>query len=235
MKTTQRKTRTLNKREFKLLRFMRKHGYEEITDYQTDTHFLNRWDFFIKKPNGSELDFLENELIENEKERKILEKQKELVLCSFEELTCSDESLNDECLLWDKILIKNLENLQFIKQKIISERQYNEPNLNEEKHSYNDNIFTSQNAENLLRDYLSQHVIEPYIDLSFIFQQLKAKEQIRPLTHLKFAKWLREENLITDKVYKKIFNKNGFRSLDKSTSINRQNNYQNLLDKHIEK
>lgn len=91
--------------------------------------------------------------------------------------------------------------------------------------NYSHNVFVNLKAEKLFLEYINKYIIDPYIDYSFIFQQMKHDKLLRSIKHLEFAKWLKDNNLINEKNYLKISDANGFRALDKCYNANRFNNY----------
>ncbi len=74
-----------------------------------------------------------------------------------------------------------------------------------------------------------KHIIEPYIDYSYIFQRLKHHNLIEKIEHLEFSEWLFKKGFISNKVREKILIEKGFRSLDKSSTINRENNFNTIF------
>jgi len=76
--------------------------------------------------------------------------------------------------------------------------------------------------------YIDRHIIEPYIDYSYLFQQLKNEKLIYHITHFNFMEWLKNENYISVVKYDDFINKENFRSLSKSYSVQRMNNF-NLI------
>tara|TARA_R110000751_G_scaffold100068_2_gene193765 strand:- start:63048 stop:63965 length:918 start_codon:yes stop_codon:yes gene_type:complete len=92
--------------------------------------------------------------------------------------------------------------------------------------------FIVLNAKELFLDYISKHIIEPYIDYSYLFQRLLDEKFIVTLTHIKFMDWLEENNHITENTKDKFLKQRAFRSLNKSTSVSRENNF-NIVFKSI--
>lgn len=85
----------------------------------------------------------------------------------------------------------------------------------------------------LFKDFLDHHIIDPFVDLSFLYQQLKADNLIHQVKHLQFTNWLKDNDFITGKVFENIIEQGSFRSLRKSSSGHRLNNYQNIKEKHL--
>ena len=99
--------------------------------------------------------------------------------------------------------------------------------------NYDTNIFKSPEAFLIFSDYTEQHVVDEYVDFSYIFQELKEQGLIFSMKHLDFAKWLKENNYINEKIFNKIDEEKGFRSLAKSRSDKRLNAFIKLKEKHI--
>ncbi|WPO80429.1 hypothetical protein [Flavobacterium sp. KACC 22761] len=96
-------------------------------------------------------------------------------------------------------------------------------------------IFAGDDSKNydLFEKFVTSHVIDKYIDLSFIFQQMKYKGYILDVKHLKFMDWLSKNNYITAKDYEDFKEKNAFRSLKKCASGTRLNLYLKLEEEII--
>lgn len=78
-------------------------------------------------------------------------------------------------------------------------------------------IFTGTNNKtfSLFETFTKQHILDKYIDFSFIFQQMKFNGYISDIKHLKFMEWLNENNYITEKEYSDFKIEKSFRSLKK--------------------
>ena len=79
----------------------------------------------------------------------------------------------------------------------------------------------------IFKKYKTKYYLDPYKDLSFIFQKLKAENRILKTKHLEFALFLLSENFISEKVYRIISDQKGFDN--KSSSAARLNNYNNII------
>lgn len=90
-------------------------------------------------------------------------------------------------------------------------------------------IFKKKETYNQFIEYTEKHIIEPYKDYSFLFQHLKHKKLIHNTKHLDFIKWLLSAKFITEKRYEEFNGKGGFRSLNKSSSNERENNFNNIF------
>ena len=96
---------------------------------------------------------------------------------------------------------------------------------------YNHKVFISSRAENIFLEYSKNYILDPYTDYSFIFQQMKKDRLIHSTTHLDFAEWLNDSGFIKNKDLDKIILNKGFKSLNKSTSDKRLNNYHIISNK----
>ena len=67
----------------------------------------------------------------------------------------------------------------------------------------------------LFETFTKEHVIDPYVDFSFIFQQMKYNGYISDIKHVKFMNWLKENQFINDKEHADFIYQNSFRSLRK--------------------
>lgn len=124
-----------------------------------------------------------------------------------------------------KVDNKELKNLIFeISIKLKGLDNYYSDSINNDS-NYSHNVFVNLKAEKLFLEYINKYIIDPYIDYSFIFQQMKHDKLLRSIEHLEFAKWLKDNNLINEKNYLIISDASGFRSLKKCYNANRFNNY----------
>ena len=80
----------------------------------------------------------------------------------------------------------------------------------------------------LFSQYLEKYFIDPFIDFSFIYQQMKSDKYIINIKHRNFASWAYKNKYIGKKLFDEIYEKNSLRSLLKATSSQRLNNYNNL-------
>jgi len=93
-------------------------------------------------------------------------------------------------------------------------------------------IFTGDNNKTftLFEAFTNNHIIDKYIDFSFIFQQMKHNGYILDIKHLKFMEWLNKNNYLTEKEYEDFKVKNSFRSLSKCAVGTRLNLYYKLQE-----
>lgn len=78
--------------------------------------------------------------------------------------------------------------------------------------------------------YIDSHIVEPYTDISYLFQRLKIESFIEPVKHLDFAKWLKLNNFISEKPYKDIEIRGGFKSINKCSTPQRENNFNQVFN-----
>lgn len=129
-------------------------------------------------------------------------------------------------------LIKEEENRLVVESNVNSEVNQKENPLNNDSEI---EIFKCIEAEKLFFEYADKYILDSYTDFSFIYQQMKSSKLIERLTHFEFADWLLLREIITEKDYSKIVDNRGFKSLDKSTSAKRLNDYFNLEQKYLNK
>jgi hypothetical protein len=82
----------------------------------------------------------------------------------------------------------------------------------------------------LFCEYLKNHIVVPYNDLSYLFQRLEHEKLIEHVTHRYFFKWLHKREFILKKDYDFFFEKGQFYSLEKSSTPQRENNFNNQFD-----
>jgi hypothetical protein len=90
-------------------------------------------------------------------------------------------------------------------------------------------IFVDSLSFNIFSEFLEFGLVNPYKDLSFLFQKLMEEQRLHSIKHLEFAGWLSKQNFITEKIYEIIINKRGFDT--KSQSDERLNKYNNIIEK----
>jgi hypothetical protein len=91
-------------------------------------------------------------------------------------------------------------------------------------------IFKSGEVYGNFIKYIQVYIVEPYVDYSYLFQRMLNEKLIHRIKHKDFVEWLKENRLIKNKDYVAFFEKGGFYSLKKSTSVHRENNF-NLIFK----
>lgn len=114
------------------------------------------------------------------------------------------------CKKWIKKQRENLEKNQF------------------KNDSYSHIFKTIDNYNNFLI-YRNRHIIEPYVDYSYLFQRMKFENLIHSTKHLVFIDWLHKNSSISQKWHTDFYEKGSFRSLNKSESNDRINNFNNIF------
>jgi hypothetical protein len=94
-----------------------------------------------------------------------------------------------------------------------------------------DNLFLKSNSFNNFNQYIKLHIIEPYVDYSYLFQRMLNEKIIDKIRHIDFIEWLFINEYITEKTKDEFIKKEGFRSLKKSYSLSRENNFNNVFNK----
>ncbi len=100
--------------------------------------------------------------------------------------------------------------------------------LQEAQNSFPD-IFKSGTTYNQFISYTEKHIIDPYTDYSYLFQNLLNKELIHKTAHKDFFLWLWNNDFLSEKRYEEFFETGFFKSLTKSYSVQRNNNFNNLF------
>ena len=91
-------------------------------------------------------------------------------------------------------------------------------------------IFIETISNNNFNNYLKLHIVEPYVDYSYLFQRMLKENIIVKTKHLDFTNWLFDNQHISENIKDLIIKNNGFRSLSKSHSIQRENNFNNVFN-----
>lgn len=131
----------------------------------------------------------------------------------------SNEQYNSYALFVHSYLMKSF-------QEVLNETLNEEPNKN--PYPY---IFSSADIYLKFNEYASNHIIDFYLDYSYLKKRLEHEKLIHRIKDNDFMRFLFEDmKLINKKKYFKYTLKNGLSSLNKSTSINRENNFNNLFN-----
>jgi hypothetical protein len=93
-------------------------------------------------------------------------------------------------------------------------------------------IFCNNGFE-LFEAFAKLHILDKYIDFSFLFQQMKFNGYILDIKHLKFMNWLLENEYINPKEHEKFLIEKSFRSLKKCAFGTRLDLYLKLKDSII--
>lgn len=96
--------------------------------------------------------------------------------------------------------------------------------------SLTNTIFIETTSIEKFKNYLKLHIVDPYADHSYLFQRMLKEKIILKIRHIDFANWLFENNYIGENVKDIIFQNEGFRSLNKSSSAQRENNFNNVFN-----
>ena len=92
-------------------------------------------------------------------------------------------------------------------------------------------IFISADIYLKFIEYTSTHIIDYYLDYSYLKKRLEHEKLIYRVKDNEFMKILFEKmKLIKQKDYDKYYLKNKLSSLNKSSSANRENNFNNIFD-----
>lgn len=88
-----------------------------------------------------------------------------------------------------------------------------------------ENFFTKQIHYINFKKYISSFILEYHIDYSFIFQKMLKKKLIYRIKHKEFIEWLFKHQFINQSVYEELDLKKNLISFDKSSSDDRENNF----------
>ncbi len=203
------------------------------------------------KTNVDEIkNFINNEILKHFNHCKTQLKSR-IVLYGFARLALIDpvifyidtENMKKMSVLFNKSIMRIVErHKKYIDKSSFIYKEYKEEHkfiLKREKkekvkakHESNiswEKIFKEKSTYKKFIKYVRKHIINAFIDYSFLFQKLKSYELIHNHTHFKYIDWLNESNLITEKDYEEFVKNAGFRSLDKSRSEQRENNFNNIF------
>ncbi len=91
-------------------------------------------------------------------------------------------------------------------------------------------IFKEKSTYKQFLKYAKSHIVNGFVDYSYLFQKMKQLELVFNHKHFKYIDWLNENNFITEKDYEEFVKNAGFRSLSKSYSEQRENNFSNIFN-----
>lgn len=92
-----------------------------------------------------------------------------------------------------------------------------------------ENFFTKQIHYINFKKYISSFILEYHIDYSFIFQKMLKKKLIYRIKHKEFITWLFKHQLINQRIFDKLDSYKSLKSLRKSSSEARENNFNNTF------
>lgn len=107
----------------------------------------------------------------------------------------------------------------------------NHNNLEAKSNEIWEDIFKNEDYFISFKNYMDAGCVNPYLDISSLFQNLLFENYIYKTKHVDFADWLFKNNFINEKAYHEITYKGGFASLTKSTSNERLNRFNNTFRK----
>jgi hypothetical protein len=91
-------------------------------------------------------------------------------------------------------------------------------------------FFIENTSFEKFNQYLELHIVEPYVDYSYLFQRMLKEKIIVRTKHLDFTNWLFTNRYITENIKDLFIEKGSFRSLSKSYSTQRENNFNNVFN-----
>ena len=133
------------------------------------------------------------------------------------------EVIEDNYFLWNFAQVKSTSKWSFDKIK-------NQPQEVNNSLPLLTSIFIETISNNNFNKYLKLHIVEPYVDYSYLFQRMLKENIIVKTSHLDFTNWLFDNQHISENIKDLIIKNNGFRSLSKSHSTQRENNFNNVFN-----
>jgi len=91
-------------------------------------------------------------------------------------------------------------------------------------------LFTSYDIFEKFLEYTDEHILDPFVDYSFLKKRLQYEKLIHNLRDKEFIEFLfHEMNIISEKVYSEFTIQGRLSSLQKSSSTQRENNFINTF------
>lgn len=109
------------------------------------------------------------------------------------------------------------------------EKKQKKDNKHENSVDWKD-IFKEKSTYKQFLKYIKKHIVNGFVDYSDLFQKMKQLELVFNHKHFRYIDWLNENNFITEKDYEEFEKNAGFRSLSKSSSEQRENNFNNIFN-----
>ena len=199
---------------------------EEFYDLE---RFKDIYETLVKEFIEDNIDANENEFIHSyiNSQNKIINKTIEYFIPvngyeSLELMQFVKKDFIDEFIRSSKKKIEFLENRSYIlNTSIIEVNKVNPYPL----------IFISAEVYLKFIEYTSKHIIDYYLDYSYLKKRLEHENLIHSIKDNEFMRILYEKmELISKKDYEKYSLKNKLSSLNKSSSANRENNFNNIFD-----
>ncbi len=206
-----------------------KEEFYEFGLFEEDYQILLN-DFIEGNIDANESDFIE-EYIEAQNE--IINKtyRYEIRIDSFQTLEVTQFVSND---FFQEFIRSAKKKILFLKDKLTGDQSSRNSTV-ETENPYPD-YFKSYDIYEKFLEYTDKHIIDPYIDYSYLKKRLEKKKLIYRLKDKEFIEFLHlNKNTLTDRKYlsereyEMISEKDGLYSLGKSTSEQRENNFNNIF------
>jgi hypothetical protein len=194
-------------------------------DYYKEKYLERLHDYTQEVPDSSEIDFINESISE---QFSILENTIKYFIEVNNYGTVNIMHFVSEGFL-DEYKISSKRKIEFLQAKLM---EYNLA-TNSELNPY-PSLFVSRNVYDNFLKYASSFIIDFYIDYSYLKKRLEHEKLIHKTKDNEFMRLVFEEfNLISEARYQDYLVNNKLRSLKKSYSVNRENNY-NLVFKSEE-
>lgn len=143
-----------------------------------------------------------------------------------------EETFKDN-LIQKRISERGLEILKFLKQIELSVKiRFFKDKIEQLKSNEDDKDFfpfIDVDKFNLFKKYVGQHIVDYYLDYSYLYQRLSERKFIKYIKQKDFMKWLFEKQYINEKTFDSFYTKGQFYSINKSTTSQRENNFNNIF------
>lgn len=115
------------------------------------------------------------------------------------------------------------------KKRTIDNQKKELTETNKEENPFPD-IFKEKETYLNFNEYLSKYIVKPHIDLSYLFRRLLDERLIHKLKDKEIFEWLLKNEKITSRIYTKLYEIGSFKSLDKSETDVRENNFDSTFN-----
>lgn len=145
-----------------------------------------------------------------------------------------------ESVVYDEVYKKPLsESFTFLQNSILEkiELETNKKveskntTLIDDKSLYPSKIFRDRDSFKKFQNYIENHIIDFYTDYSYLKKRMELEAFIMRITDSEFVNFLSESNYITSKNYDEYLNNGKLKTLKKSFTANRENNFNNIFFK----
>jgi hypothetical protein len=169
-----------------------------------------------------------------EHQRLYLEKMREFIIDNINKIKKNDL---DTQFYHDKLqeaLSENKNMFYFLNIKsnpLLSIPEAKNETLIDDKSLYPSKIFRDRDSFKKFQSYIENHIIDFYTDYSYLKKRMELEAFIMRTTDSEFVNFLSENNYITSKNYDEYLINGKLKTLKKSFTANRENNFNNIFFK----